>query len=78
MIGILHWSVEIFFEEDKEESLNEAVHGAADEHHDEEEEDLQVGQDRLQPPHRVLRLRQLKIHVNLKTPCFKSNTFLLL
>ena len=54
MSGILHWSVEIFFEEDKEESLNEAVHGAADEHHDEEEEDLHVGQDRLQPPHRVL------------------------
>ena len=68
----LHWSVKIFFEEDKEESLNEAVHRAADEHHDEEEEDLQVGQDRLQSPHRVLWLWQFKIHVNLKNPCFKS------
>ena len=43
----LHWSVQIFFEEDKEESLDESVHRAADEHHDEEEEDFQVGQDRL-------------------------------
>ena len=51
---ILHWSVQIFFEEDKEESLNESVHGAADKHHDQEEEDLQVGQDCLQAPHRVL------------------------
>ena len=65
---ILHWSMQIFFEENKEERLDKSVHRAADEHHHlvrltfknvfdhlvsshQEQEDLQVGEDRLQASH---------------------------
>ena len=87
---ILHRSVQIFFEEDKEERLNKSVHRAADEHHHlersafiyiwsssyqchQEQEDLQVGEDRLQAAHRVLRLWQLKVHVDLKNKKYEVN-----
>ena len=86
---ILHWSVQIFFEEDEEERLNESVHWATDEHHHlvrlsciyiwsssyqchQEQEDLQVGEDRLQASHRVLRLWQLKVHVDLRKKSTRS------
>ena len=87
---ILHWSVQIFFEENEEERLNESVHWAADEHHHlgrlswiyiwsssyqchQEQEDLQVGKDRLQATHRVLRLWQLKVHVDLRNKKYEVN-----
>ena len=88
---ILHWSVQIFFEEDEEERLHESVHWAADEHHHlvrlacciyiwsssyqchQEQEDLQVGEDRLQATHRVLRLWQLKVHVDLRDKKYEVN-----
>ena len=57
--------MEIFFEENEEESLDKAVHDAADEHHDQEEEDLHVSQDGLEAAHRVLWLGKLEVHVNL-------------
>ena len=44
-------------EEYKEEGLHEPVHGSTNEHHDEEEHDLEVGEDELDPLHAVLVAR---------------------
>ena len=38
-----------------------------------EQEDLQVGEDRLQAAHRVLRLWQLKVHVDLRNKKYEVN-----
>jgi hypothetical protein len=45
-------------EEDEKEGLDEAVHGAAHEHHDEEGDARHAAKDRPQALHRVRVLRQ--------------------
>ena len=62
----LHGSVEVFLEEHKEERLHKAVHGSADKHHDEEEQNLHICQDGFEAAHRVVRLGKLQVHVNLE------------